>query len=134
MIVEDKGLTAGIHYRLLDRANVGRLTRIVHEEIERRGAALKETPGKMVVEIRPNVDWDKGRGVLEFLTRLGPGPDRTLIYIGDDMTDEDAFRALRRKAVTVRVGAPAVSKAEFRLPGVSRVWALLRALAALRSA
>lgn len=134
VIVEDKGLTAGIHYRLLGRANAGRLTQVVHEEIERRGTALKETLGKKVVEIRPNVDWDKGRGVLEFLPWLGPCPDRAMIYIGDDRTDEDAFRALRRKATTVRVGAPAASKAEFRLPGVGQVWAVLRALAALRSA
>ncbi len=133
VVVEDKGLTAGIHYRLLRRAHIDRLARIVHEEIERRGTGLKATRGKKVFEIRPKVDWDKGRGTLEFLSWLGTAPDRRLIYIGDDRTDEDAFRALRRKGTTVRIGAPAKSQAEFRLPGVSQVWALLRALAALRS-
>ncbi len=59
--------------------------------------------------------------------------DRRLIYIGDDSTDEDAFRALRGVGTTVRVGVRAKSLAEFRLPGVGRVWALLRTISALRS-
>ncbi len=133
VVVEDKRLTAGIHYRLLQRAHIGRLARIVHEEIERRGTGLKVTRGKKVFEIRPKVDWDKGRGTLEFLSWLGPALDRRLIYIGDDRTDEDAFRALRGIGTTVRVGGRARSLAEFRLPGVGRVWALLKTISALRS-
>jgi trehalose 6-phosphate phosphatase len=132
VIVEDKGLTAGIHYRLLDHPRVGRLKGIVHEELERRGAALKAAYGKKVIEIRPNLDWDKGRGVLEFMGWLGPAEGRSLIYIGDDRTDEDAFRVLAGVGATVRVGTAKDSSAEFRLRGVGQVWALLRALTALR--
>ena len=133
MIVEDKGLTAGIHYRLLARRDVGRLERIVREEIERRGPALRTTRGRKVVEIRPAVEWDKGHATLEFLRWLGPAAGRRLIYIGDDRTDEDAFRALRRIGTTVLVGAAARSAAEFRLPGVNQVWSLLGELAVLRA-
>jgi len=133
VIVEDKGATAGIHYRLLEPSRVRRLKGIVLEEIERRGGALRATFGKKVIEIRPNVDWDKGRGVLEFMRWLGPAADRRLIYIGDDRTDEDAFRALRGIGSTVLVGAAPGSAAEFRLRGVRQVWALLRDLKAMRS-
>ena len=133
VIVEDKGLTAGIHYRLFEPAGVGRLKEIVQEEINRRGVALRATFGKKVIEIRPGLDWDKGLGVLEFRRWLGPAADRRLIYIGDDRTDEDAFRALRGIGTTVLVGAAAESAAEFRLPGVNRVWSLLGELADLRA-
>ena len=133
VIVEDKGLTAGIHYRLLAPSDVGRLKRVVGEEIMNRGGTLRTTFGKKVIEIRPNVDWDKGRGVLEFMRWLGPAVDRRLIYIGDDRTDEDAFRALRGIGTTVLVGAAAESTAEFSVWGVNQVWSLLGELAALRS-
>ncbi len=133
VIVEDKGFTAGIHYRLLDRKRLGGFRGIVREELERRRAALKATRGKKVIEIRPNVKWDKGCAVLEFMRWLGPVPDRRLIYIGDDRTDEDAFRALRDLGTTVRVGVPVRSAAEFRLRGVAQVWNLVRRLTALRS-
>jgi len=132
VIIEDKGATAGIHYRLLEPSRVRRLKEIVQEEIERWGGALRATFGKKVIEIRPDVDWDKGRGVLEFMRWLSPAADRRLIYIGDDRTDEDAFRALRGIGTTVLVGAAAGSAAEFRLRGVGQVWALLKALKAWR--
>jgi trehalose-phosphatase len=106
---------------------------IVLEEIERRGGRLRATFGKKVIEIRPDLDWDKGRGVLEFMRWLGPAVDRRLIYIGDDRTDEDAFRALRGIGTTVLVGAAAWSAAEFRLPGVNQVWSLLGELTVSRS-
>jgi trehalose 6-phosphate phosphatase len=133
VIVEDKGVTAGIHYRLLEPSGVGHLKGIVLEEIERRGGRLRATFGKKVIEIRPDLDWDKGRGVLEFMRWLGPAVDRRLIYIGDDRTDEDAFRALRGIGTTVLVGAAAWSAAEFRLPGVNQVWSLLGELTVSRS-
>ena len=133
VILEDKGVTAGVHYRLLAPSDVGLLKGIVQEEIELRGGALRATFGKKVIEIRPNVDWDKGRGVLEFMRWLGPSSGRRLIYIGDDRTDEDAFRALRGIGTTVLVGAAAESNAEFSVRGVNQVWSLLGELAALRS-
>lgn len=134
VLVEDKGLTAGVHYRLLDHPRIGRLRAIVLEEIGRAEGSLKATFGKKVIEIRPDVDWDKGQGVLEYLRRLGPEPGRSLLYIGDDRTDEDAFRALKGRATTILVGRGRRSAAEFSVRGVSQVWSLLEELAALRSA
>jgi trehalose 6-phosphate phosphatase len=55
---------------------------------------LRVTPGKFVHEIQPKIDWNKGRAVehlLEVLDLRGPG--YLPVYLGDDVTDEDAFRA-----------------------------------------
>ena len=133
VLVEDKGLTAGVHYRLLDPARVDWLMSVVLEEIGREAGSLRATFGKKVIEIRPNADWNKGRGVLEYIRWLGPEPGRRVVYIGDDRTDEDAFRALRGRGTTIVVGRAEGSAAEFSVRGVNQVWSLLRELAALRS-
>jgi trehalose 6-phosphate phosphatase len=49
----------------------------------------------MVLEVRPAVDWDKGRAVRFLLDALRPAAGVPVLYLGDDRTDEDAFRALR---------------------------------------
>lgn len=108
-LVEHKGLTASIHYRQVppsEKENVrGLVARTLGEEPWREHLLLRE--GKQVLEVRPRVDWDKGRAVLWVMERER-GPDwegRYLpVYLGDDDTDEDAFRDLRDKGLTVRVG------------------------------
>ena len=57
------------------------------------------TAGKMVFEVRPRVQWNKGTAVLWLLDSLGVGDADNLfaLYLGDDVTDEDAFRALLQK-------------------------------------
>ena len=67
-------------------------------------------PGKMVLEIRPNVDIHKGEAVREILKAF-PSPGLLPIYLGDDQTDEDAFRVLKAQGISVFVG-PATSSSE----------------------
>ncbi len=82
------------------------------------------------VEARPPIGWDKGRAVLHILrSRHGPSwPEHVrVIYIGDDQTDEDAFRILAGMAVTFRVGpADSLTAASRRLPNVDTVGTVLR--------
>jgi len=59
--------------------------------------------GKMVLEIRPNVDFHKGKAVRELLETL-PSLDVLPIYLGDDQTDEDAFRVLKGQGISVFIG------------------------------
>jgi trehalose-phosphatase len=78
---------------------------------------LRLVDGKMVFELRPNVRVDKGSAVLALADRLdGLVGDASLLFAGDDTTDEDAFRALRarsRRPVTIRVGDSGTTAAEF---------------------
>ena len=54
---------------------------------------LRMTRGKKVFEVRPNVPWNKGKALLFLLEKLGITRDSgaVTLYIGDDITDEDAF-------------------------------------------
>jgi trehalose 6-phosphate phosphatase len=65
------------------------------------------TPGKMVYEIQPKIDWDKGKAVLYLLETLELDRDDVVpIYMGDDVTDEDAFGAISGTGIGIFVGSP----------------------------
>jgi trehalose 6-phosphate phosphatase len=64
---------------------------------------LRRTGGKKVFEIRPAVAWDKGKALLWLLDVLELGPGVLPVYVGDDQTDEDAFRAVRDRGLGVVV-------------------------------
>lgn len=128
VLVEDKGLTASVHFRLAEARLRRPLGRIVADEVRRSRGGLVLSRGKMVLEIRPNVAWDKGRGVLELMRGAGGAGRRFPIYIGDDRTDEDAFRALGDRGLTIRVGTGRRTAARHRLRSVEDVWKLLAAL------
>ena len=114
---------------------------------------LKKAEGKCVFELRPNVDWDKGEAVLyllDMLRKLQQGDEPQLeeaskawyqgvlpVYVGDDTTDEDAFRALERYgAVSVLVTPkseaerPRMTHATHTLRDVDDVMTFLDALGA----
>jgi len=98
---------------------------------------LKLTPGKMVQEIQPKIDWDKGKAVLYLLEVLDlSGDDVAPLYIGDDITDEDAFQALSGRGIGIFVGRaddPEVgsrtTSADYVLHTMPEVERFLRALA-----
>jgi trehalose-phosphatase len=125
--LENKGWTLSVHYRAADEAIVPRLRAAVEGEVERNG--LRMTVGKMVFEIRPPVRIDKGTAVYRLARELGAlGDDASLLFAGDDVTDEDAFRILRSRiprAVTVHVGADGTTAAEFRVASTGDIHALL---------
>ena len=73
-----------------------------------RRDGLRLSGGKKVFELRPDIDWDKGRAVLWMIEVLGlDHADVVPVYIGDDVTDEDAFRALAGRGISIVVGEPA---------------------------
>lgn len=129
--VERKGPTVSYHVRgvpePLRRAAERRATGLIRE------CGLRPMAGYAVVEGRPPVDWHKGRAVLHVLReRHGADwPSRVrALYIGDDMTDEDAFRSLRGIGRSVCVCHQSRSTAaEFRVPNPAAVLQLLRWLA-----
>jgi trehalose-phosphatase len=91
-IVENKGFSVGLHYRLVAPAQRSAFRHRALRVLERfRGIRIAR--GKCVIEARPAIDWDKGKAVLWLLRARGAG--RFPVYFGDDETDEDAFRVLR---------------------------------------
>ena len=93
VIVEDKMLTLSIHYRLAARERVPEVRAAVMAAVGPE-TTLRATEGKEILEVRPTVDWDKGRAVEFLLQQMDPPAGTPVVYIGDDRTDEDAFRAL----------------------------------------
>ncbi len=103
VVIEEKRFSVAIHYRLVDEADVARIEAIVDEAIA-TDARLKKAHGKKVFEVRPDLDWDKGKALLFLLEALGlDGQDVVPLYIGDDVTDEDAFAVLRERGIGVLV-------------------------------
>jgi trehalose 6-phosphate phosphatase len=94
VLIERKRFAIAVHSRLVADANLGRIEDAV-EAVRKRHACLRRMDGKKVAELQPDVDWDKGRAVLWLRQALGmERPEVVTIYIGDDVTDEDAFRAI----------------------------------------
>jgi trehalose 6-phosphate synthase/phosphatase len=128
VLIEDKGVTASVHYRkvgLKHLADVAILFRSIAREYEK---SFHITSGKKVFEIRPAGAWNKGDAVTWITDNLGAG--KTPIYIGDDTTDEDAFRALKGKGVSISVGGSAY--ADYYVRKQDEVDRLLESLAALK--
>ena len=127
-LIEDKGLIVSIHYRQVPQE--------LHETIELQVRAVVEpfkdlfqlARGKKVLEVRPNVPCHKGTAV-NAIARLVHAEEKDLIiYIGDDLTDEDAFAALRPGGIGIRVGEDANSRAAYFLYDAREVATFLESL------
>ena len=95
--------------------------------------SIKVTVGKKVLEIRPNLNWDKGKAVLWIINIIDPKKKLTTVYIGDDQTDEDAFLALNSRGITVLVsGKRKRSKAKFFLRNIGEVKTFLEHLTEIK--
>lgn len=129
-IIENKGLTATVHHRLIDDdETVGRVRETVRSSAARYDA-IRAHDGKSIVELRPAVDWDKGRAVRWLLQRTRSGATSVPIYLGDDETDEAAFEALSETGIGIAVGAdPRRTNASFVLDGPPEVVDVLEWLA-----
>jgi trehalose 6-phosphate phosphatase len=107
-LVEPKKSSVAVHYRLVDEHERPRVKAIVDDVLAANPNALKVTLGKMVYEIQPKLEWDKGRAVLYLLEALGLDREDVLpLYLGDDITDEHAFGALSGRGIGILVADPA---------------------------
>lgn len=139
VIVEDKGLSLSVHYRLVSPEEehtvaevFRRLTRTPVTE-----GKIKVTSGKKVYEVRPPIDWHKGKAVEAIVREMKSafGLERVLtIYQGDDTTDEDAFKVLHRpRGWSIFVGKEnPMSSAEYYLESVPEVGEFLKRLIGLK--
>jgi trehalose-phosphatase len=101
--LERKRFSLAVHYRQVAEEAVAEL-RSTLDEVLSEHPHLRLGHGKKVFEIRPDIDWHKGRAVLWILEQLDAnGSSHVPIYVGDDVTDEDAFRALAGRGLCVAV-------------------------------
>ena len=121
VVFEDKGASVALHYRLAPA-----LRDIAHAQALAAAALLpgevEVQPGKMVWEVKP-AGAHKGLAIEEFMREL-PFRGRLPVYLGDDLTDEDAFRAVNRLGgQSIKVGAGETA-ARYRLPdpAAARAW------------
>jgi|MudIll2142460700_1097286.scaffolds.fasta_scaffold129864_2 trehalose 6-phosphate phosphatase len=115
--LEDKKFTLSLHYRSVKKENVILIKNVfqtvANEFIEEK--RLNVIKGKKVIELTPNVSWNKGSAVLWILEQL---KDKCMpFYVGDDETDETAFKVLHRKGITIRIGKSKKTAAQYYLKG-----------------
>ncbi|XP_021768421.1 probable trehalose-phosphate phosphatase F [Chenopodium quinoa] len=130
--VENHKFCASVHYRNVDEKNWPTIAQLVHD-ILKSYPRLHLTHGRRVLEVRPIIDWDKGKAVEFLLESLGLSDcdDVLPIFIGDDKTDEDAFKVLRNgdRGYGILVSPiPKETKAFYSLKDTSEVKQFLEAL------
>ena len=131
VLLERKRFSIAAHYRQADESAVVNVKQAV-DEIAARHRELRTIAGKKVYELRPDVDWDKGRALIWLLETLGLAQSEVLpLYIGDDLTDEDAFRAIRQCGVGIVVSEqPRWTTARYALKNSTEVERFLDELVA----
>jgi trehalose 6-phosphate phosphatase len=131
--VENKQMTLSIHYRNVASQNVRSLGSLVIKTVLSFDPTLRMTRGKKVLEIRPQIDWGKGHAVLKILNENKTHRKQIPLFIGDDTTDEDVFRALRLGGITIRVGRKTTSLAKYYVKDVEEVLILLKLIMTTRT-
>lgn len=129
VLIEEKKFSVAVHYRLADEKSLPFIRECV-EKIIRSNNSLRLMSGKKVFELLPAIDWDKGRAVRWIVQALGISwKENSVIYIGDDTTDEDAFRVVRNRGAGILVcEEPRPSAADFRLSSPAEVKILFEKL------
>ncbi|MCK4414767.1 MAG: trehalose-phosphatase [Candidatus Eisenbacteria sp.] len=104
VIIERKRFSLAVHVRLAGSEETAAAARAVVQVLDRH-RGLRCTRGRKVYDLQPGIDWHKGRALLRMLAQInaGGGSPRRALYIGDDVTDEDAFRILAGRGVAVVV-------------------------------
>ncbi|KAF9601011.1 hypothetical protein IFM89_014996 [Coptis chinensis] len=136
VVIENNRFCVSVHFRRVQEEDFCTL----EEQVE---SVLKEYPrfhltrGRKVLEIRPSIKWDKGHALDYILNTLGFGkcPDVVPLYIGDDRTDEDAFKVLQTKGQGYPIivsSIPKETKASYSLRDPSEVMCFLMRLARWR--
>ena len=113
-IIENKGLTLSLHYRLVDKVQVEELNKIFREITKPLTASgrIKVGEGKRVYEVKPPVDWDKGKAIALIAQNLKGRVKPLTIFLGDDVTDYDGFHVVDDSdGISIYVGEKSIEPA-----------------------
>jgi trehalose 6-phosphate phosphatase len=126
VFVENKNFTISLHFRnLLPEQNALFNGFVSFFKKEYKKYPVTWVKGKKVWEIRPDYCWGKGDTVLDLMKRF---PGAYPVVIGDDTSDEDMFRAVKRCGITIRVGHLKGSQADYYLNSTKEVKVFLKKL------
>jgi trehalose-phosphatase len=125
-MVERKTFSIAVHYRNVEPERASEVSNIVNR-IHADYPELRQSEGKKVLELQPRIDWNKGKALLWLLHKLDlDRPDVVPLYIGDDVTDEDAFKALPDRGIGIVVQEkPRPTAAQYRLKNTDEVYRFL---------
>lgn len=128
-LLENKTYSLSLHYRRVAETSRPALRRRI-AEIARRHPRLRSHDGKMVVELRPTEEWHKGEALRHIQSFVADEVGAVIpLFIGDDVTDEDAFALIKGEGVGIRVGnGEHLSVADYRLENPDEVVTFLTRL------
>lgn len=128
--IERKRFAIAVHYRNVeDNEVVQSVKNEVQKEADRQ-EILKTGSGKKIMELKPNIDWNKGYALNWLTKKMNWNTEKYLrIYIGDDITDEDGFEALKEDGIGILVGSHGEkTSASFTLKDTDEVTKFLKEL------
>lgn len=132
VLCENKGFTVTVHYRLAKAKDYLNIKKIIHELAKPlvTKKIIKLSSGKKVIELKPTINWHKGKAIKFIIDRISNKINvlPLIIYLGDDKTDEDAFKAIQKKGIAVLIGKKKQSKAKYFLNDPNEVCVFLRKL------
>lgn len=129
VLVEPKRFAVAIHFRLAAPGDLPRIESAV-DAVQAELPDLRKVPGRKIFELRPDLDWDKGHALLWLLEALHEDAGAIPLYLGDDVTDEDAFRAIADRGIGILVaGEPRETAAAYSLRSTDEVRRFLEKLA-----
>jgi trehalose-phosphatase len=131
VFIEDKTLSLVAHYRVASDADAARVPEVVmrHAAPHVDNGSLRVIPGSFAMELLAEIPWHKGSAVDWIRQRVEAlHHDVACVYVGDDITDEDAFRAVRGRGLAI-AASTRPSGADFVIEGPAEVERLLERLA-----
>lgn len=129
VFIENKGMTLSFHYRLAKKQEIPTIRSLFKITLKSftEDGLISVIPGKMVFDIRPLNDCNKGTFAKLLINKISKKTKTTpvVVFIGDDITDEDVFKELEKK-ITVKVGRNSESYAKYRLKDTRDVFKFLK--------